>query len=77
MVAEKIQYKNTIDNNYLMIATISKALSRFSSKMFKRIQNYFGSFLCGGHMQYFYLLIAVVFEVSGTMLLPVSQNLRA
>ena len=25
-------------------------------------------------MQYFYLLIAVVFEVSGTMLLPVSQN---
>ena len=25
-------------------------------------------------MQYFYLMIAVVFEVSGTMLLPVSQN---
>ena len=25
-------------------------------------------------MQYFYLLIAVVFEVSGTILLPVSQN---
>ena len=25
-------------------------------------------------MQYFYLPIAVVFEVSGTMMLPVSQN---
>jgi len=25
-------------------------------------------------MQYFFLLIAVVFEVSGTMMLPVSQN---
>ena len=31
-------------------------------------------FVGGGHMQYVYLLIAVVFEVSGTMLLPVSQN---
>ena len=25
-------------------------------------------------MQYFYLFMAVIFEVSGTMLLPVSQN---
>ena len=33
-----------------------------------------GPFFVGGHMQYIFLLIAVVFEVSGTMLLPVSQN---
>ena len=34
-----------------------------------------GPFFVGWeHMQYVYLLIAVVFEVSGTMLLPVSQN---
>ena len=31
-------------------------------------------FVAGEHMQYFYLLIAVVFEVSGTMMLPFSQN---
>ncbi len=33
-----------------------------------------GPFFVGANMQYVYLLIAVVFEVSGTMLLPASHN---
>ena len=33
-----------------------------------------GPFFVGLHMQYVYLLTAVVFEVSGTILLPASQN---
>ena len=33
-----------------------------------------GPFFVGVYMQYVYLLIAVMFEVSGTMLLPASHN---